>query len=127
MTTVSTHVLDTGEGRPACGVAVGLAVRPGEGDGSWRPLAWSRTDEDGRCRDLPGLPEGTREARLTFGPAPGPGSGSGPGGGTGPDTGAGFPSGFFPEVVVTFAVGGGGHYHVPLLISPYGYSVYRGS
>jgi len=106
MTSVSTHILDTALGRPAAGVAVRLAVRSGP-DAPWTPHAASATDADGRCRDLPGLPEGTAHARLEFVLG---------------DRGA-----FFPEVVVVFAVAPGEHYHVPLLLSPFGYSVYRGS
>lgn len=109
MTSVSTHVLDTSAGRPAGGVAVRLAVSTGEGGGPWEQLAASRTDTDGRCRDLPELPPGTTAARLTF------------------ETGPYLPDGFFPEVAVAFTVAPGEHYHVPLLLSPYGYSVYRGS
>ncbi|KOG90261.1 hydroxyisourate hydrolase, partial [Streptomyces varsoviensis] len=70
----------------------------------------SRTDADGRCRDLPPLPESTTHARLEF------------------DTAEYSPrEAFFPEVVVAFAVAPGEHYHVPLLLNPFGYSVYRGS
>ncbi|MYY10470.1 hydroxyisourate hydrolase [Streptomyces sp. SID4919] len=112
---VSTHVLDTARGRPAEGVAVRLAARPGPGD-PWRHLGGARTDADGRCADLPAPPLDTAHVRLDFevGPYTGP-----PRDGTGPA--------FFPEVAVTFAVVAGEHYHVPLLLSPFGYSVYRGS
>ncbi len=106
MTSVSTHILDTGRGRPAAGVPVRLDVRPGP-DAPWAPHAASATDADGRCRDLPDLPDGTAHARLEFAVG---------------DGGA-----FFPEVAVVFAVDPGEHYHVPLLLSPFGYSVYRGS
>lgn len=112
---VSTHVLDTSAGRPAAGVAVTLAARAGHT--AWAALGTSRTDADGRCTDLPAPPQGTTHVRLTFdteaylaGPA------------------AEAPAAaFFPEVTVTFAVAPGEHYHVPLLLNPYGYSVYRGS
>jgi 5-hydroxyisourate hydrolase len=105
MTVVSTHVLDTGTGLPAEGVPVELARRGADGD--WRVLGRSRTDRDGRCRDLP-VVESTAGAvlRLTF-------TVEGP---------------FFPEVSVVFGTDPAqDHYHVPLLLSPYGYSVYRGS
>lgn len=132
---VSTHILDTSLGRPAGGVAVTLEVRgPREergggnqtgGEPVWTAHAASRTDADGRCKDLPALPAGTAEARLHFAVEPylsdkraeeqqdAPRS---------RDSGA-----FFPEVAVVFAVEPGEHYHVPLLLNPFGYSVYRGS
>ncbi|MFD5779521.1 hydroxyisourate hydrolase [Streptomyces sp. NPDC058220] len=121
---VSTHILDTSLGRPAQGVAVSLAARSGS-DARWAALGGSRTDVDGRCKDLPALPEGTTHVRLGFETeayfsqneaeaqqdAPRP-----------RDSGA-----FFPEVAITFSVSSGEHYHVPLLLNPFGYSVYRGS
>ncbi|MET7937609.1 hydroxyisourate hydrolase [Streptomyces sp. NPDC005322] len=113
-TSVSTHILDTSLGRPAAGVGVELSVRPGH-DTPWAAHAGSVTDADGRCMDLPALPESTTEVRLRFE--------------TGPYlSGAkGRPPAFFPEVSVVFAVEPGEHYHVPLLLTPFGYSVYRGS
>ncbi|MFV2118512.1 hydroxyisourate hydrolase [Streptomyces sp. Act-28] len=121
---VSTHVLDTSAGRPAEGVAVSLVARAGH-DAEWAALGGSATDADGRCKDLPALPEGTTHVRLDFeteayfadkqaeaqqdAPAT-------------RDSGV-----FFPEVAITFAVVPGEHYHVPLLLNPFGYSVYRGS
>ncbi|MFI8090619.1 hydroxyisourate hydrolase [Streptomyces sp. NPDC086080] len=110
---VSTHILDTSAGRPAGGVAVRLSARPGR-QAAWQALGGSATDADGRCKDLPSLPEGTTHVRLDFAVEPY----------FGEDGGAGV---FFPEVAVTFAVVPGEHYHVPLLLSPFGYSVYRGS
>ncbi|NED10638.1 hydroxyisourate hydrolase [Streptomyces sp. SID9124] len=122
---VSTHILDTSIGRPAADVAVSLAARPGA-DAEWVTLGGSATDADGRCKDLPALPEGTTHVRLDFETesyftakkqaeaqqdAP-----------RVRDSGA-----FFPEVAITFAVTPGEHYHVPLLLNPFGYSVYRGS
>ncbi|MBH5337642.1 hydroxyisourate hydrolase [Streptomyces pactum] len=122
-TSVSTHILDTSVGRPAEGVAVSLSVRAG-GSSPWRDHGAGHTDADGRCKTLPALPEGTTHVRLDFV--------------TGPyftqqaeaqqdaprvrDSGA-----FFPEVAIVFAVAPGEHYHVPLLLNPFGYSVYRGS
>ncbi len=129
---VSTHILDTSVGRPARGVAVRLAARVGR-DAPWQPLGGSATDADGRCKDLPAPPEGTTHVRLDFDTeaylqtslqtsakkqadaqqdAP-----------ANRDSGAVF----FPEVTVTFAGTAGEHYHVPLLLNPFGYSVYRGS
>ncbi|WP_411104357.1 hydroxyisourate hydrolase [Streptomyces sp. cmx-4-9] len=126
---VSTHILDTSIGKPAEGVAISLSARTGL-DGQWAPLGGSATDADGRCKDLPALPEGTTHVRLDFETetyffskhrskkqaeaqqdAP-----------RVRDSGA-----FFPEVTITFAVTPGEHYHVPLLLNPFGYSVYRGS
>ncbi|MFE3992179.1 hydroxyisourate hydrolase [Streptomyces goshikiensis] len=126
---VSTHILDTSIGKPAEGVAVSLAARTGL-HGEWAALGGSATDADGRCKDLPALPEGTTHVRLDFETetyfstkqgedkqaeaqqdAP-----------RVRDSGA-----FFPEVTITFAVNPGEHYHVPLLLNPFGYSVYRGS
>ena len=112
---VSTHILDTSAGRPAERVAVRLAARAGR-DADWQPLGGSATDADGRCKDLPALPEGTTHARLDFAVEPYLEKKS--------DDGRAV---FFPEVVVTFAVRAGEHYHVPLLLNPFGYSVYRGS
>ncbi|MFD9562620.1 hydroxyisourate hydrolase [Streptomyces sp. NPDC059994] len=124
---VSTHILDTSIGRPAGGVAISLAARSGR-DAGWVALGGSATDADGRCKDLPALPEGTTHVRLDFEvgqyfdkddkkqaeaqqDAP-----------RVRDSGA-----FFPEVAITFAVVPGEHFHVPLLLNPFGYSVYRGS
>ena len=104
--TVSTHILDTSAGRPAPGVTVRLAARAGgDSGGDWWPVGASVTDADGRCKDFPPLPEGTVHARLVF------------------EVG----TAFFPEVTAAFAVEPGEHYHVPLLLNPFGYSVYRGS
>lgn len=127
---VSTHILDTSIGRPAAGVAVRLAARSGR-EADWQALGGSATDADGRCKDLPALPEGTTHVRLDFAveayfdrpdhqkadaqqDAP-----------ANRDSGAA--AVFFPEVAITFAVDPGEHYHVPLLLNPFGYSVYRGS
>lgn len=111
MTTVSTHVLDTGAGRPAAGVPVTLAVRTGA-DSPWSGHGTSTTDADGRCSDLPALPPDTTHARLLFDVEPYLERESGA---------------FFPEVAVVFAVVLDEHLHVPLLLSAFGYSVYRGS
>ncbi|MFE4052083.1 hydroxyisourate hydrolase [Streptomyces sp. YIM B13518] len=120
---VSTHVLDTSAGRPAGGVAVRLAARSGR-DADWRALGGRATDEDGRCGDLPALPEGTTHVRLDFAVEAYFAQPAGSRAEARRDGGAHV---FFPEVAVTFAVVPGEHYHVPLLLSPFGYSVYRGS
>ncbi|MFE1457932.1 hydroxyisourate hydrolase [Streptomyces sp. NPDC058735] len=123
---VSTHILDTSAGRPAEGVAVQLSARSGRAD-DWRALGGSATDADGRCKDLPALPEGTTHVRLDFAVEPyftdrqADAQQDAP---ANRDSGAGV---FFPEVAITFAVVPGEHYHVPLLLNPFGYSVYRGS
>lgn len=102
MTRITTHVLDTAAGNPAAGVRVTLAAALAEG--GWLELAEAVTDSDGRIDSLPDV--GPGNWRLVFQTA----------------------TPFFPEVVVTFAVlAGREHLHVPLLLSPYGYSVYRGS
>ncbi|MBM9506985.1 hydroxyisourate hydrolase [Actinacidiphila acididurans] len=122
--TVSTHVLDTAAGRPGTGVPVEVSVRPGPQD-PWTPHARSVTDADGRCAGLPALPPGTAHVMLSF-DVQGWRAGS-----AAPGTAAPGPYGtgpaFFPEVTVVFAVRPGEHHHVPLLLSPFGYSVYRGS
>ncbi|MFF7729430.1 hydroxyisourate hydrolase [Streptomyces sp. NPDC008001] len=111
---VSTHVLDTATGRPAEGVAVEMSARSGE-DGPWSACGSSVTDADGRCTGLPPAPEGTTHVRLRFGVGSYAARGNGDG------------APFFPEVAVVFAVTPREHHHVPLLLSPFGYSVYRGS
>ncbi|MFF7375561.1 hydroxyisourate hydrolase [Streptomyces massasporeus] len=126
---VSTHILDTSVGRPAGGVAVQLSARAGR-TADWQALGGSATDADGRCKDLPALPESTTHVRLDFAVEPyfektanqqADAQQDAP---ANRDSGAGV---FFPEVAITFAVVPGEHYHVPLLLNPFGYSVYRGS
>ncbi|WP_329260620.1 hydroxyisourate hydrolase [Streptomyces sp. NBC_01478] len=127
---VSTHILDTSIGRPAVGVAVQLAARSGP-LADWQPLGGSATDADGRCKDLPALPAGTTHVRLDFAVEPyfsqqdtqqADTQQDAPANRDGGTTGV-----FFPEVAITFAVRPGEHFHVPLLLNPFGYSVYRGS
>ena len=107
MATLSTHVLDTSAGRPAAGVPITLHTAAGEELGS------AVTDSDGRAAGIGAGGLAAGDYRLRF------------------DTGAYFRAqdvtGFYPEVVVTFTVEGDEHFHVPLLLSPYGYSTYRGS
>ncbi|MFF8971339.1 hydroxyisourate hydrolase [Streptomyces sp. NPDC014995] len=125
---VSTHILDTSVGRPAEGVAVHLSARTGR-DARWRALGGSTTDTDGRCKDLPALPEGTTHVRLDFAVEPYFEKTAKKQADAQQDAPANRDSGavFFPEVAITFAVNPGEHYHVPLLLNPFGYSVYRGS
>ena len=110
---ISTHVLDAVTGRPAAGLGVVLSRRAG---GGWRELERAVTDGDGRIAAFgprrpggAGHPSGTY--RLTF------------------DTDAYLNgSTFYPEVVIVFRVSEpSAHHHVPLLLSPFAYSTYRGS
>ena len=110
---ITTHVLDIARGRPAVGVTVTLELRQSD---AWDPIGRGATDDDGRATTLTGgrqLTAGTY--RLTF------------------ELGdyqrrQGIASPFFPEATVVFDVRETDrHYHVPLLISPFGYSTYRGT
>jgi 5-hydroxyisourate hydrolase len=102
---ISTHVLDTAKGRPAAGVAITLEIDRG----GWTIIARGTTNDDGRLKLVDDAPD-PATYRITF------------------DTGAYDPHGFFPRVAIEFTVREGSrHYHVPLLLSPYGYSTYRGS
>ena len=114
MSPISTHVIDVAQGRPAAGVDVALDVATPEG--AWRTIGQGATDADGRVKTL--LTDGAAlspgEHRLTF-----------------------FVAGYFERqgttafyrsIAVTFVVASGqSHYHVPLLLSPFGYSTYRGA
>jgi 5-hydroxyisourate hydrolase len=110
---ITSHVLDTASGRPAKGLRVRLDRC--DGAGGWTILAHATTDDDGRVADLlQGGPLQAGTYRATF------------------DTGAYFAAAslaaFYPQVDVVFHVASAGeHYHVPLLLSPFGYSTYRGS
>lgn len=107
--TVSTHVLDASAGQPAAGVPVALASLSA---GGWLTVEPGETGADGRLRFGAETEPGVY--RLTFG--------------TGRYFAARSVASFYPEVVVTFTVAAAGeHYHVPLLLSPFGYSTYRGS
>jgi 5-hydroxyisourate hydrolase len=107
MSAITTHVLDAARGLPAAGIRVTLEVRfP---DGAWKLLGKGLTDADGRARNL--LPEDSPLTegvyRLLF---------------------DNLPEGLYPEVSVTFRVRDTSrHYHIPLLLSPFGYTTYRGS
>lgn len=111
MSGITTHVLDTAQGRPAVGVAVTLAVRDGD---AWTDLAAGRTDAQGRAGDL--LPQRARRGgtyRLRFE--------------VGDYFAARGVAAFYPYVEIVFTLGDEPHYHVPLLVSPFGYTTYRGS
>jgi 5-hydroxyisourate hydrolase len=109
---LSTHVLDLSTGRPAADLAI--RVERQAPDGSWAPVGSGRTDANGRIaalagdQNLPAVPH-----RLVF------------------DTGDWFRARgqavFYPDVTVHFVPVADSHHHVPLLLSPYGYSTYRGS
>ena len=103
MAGITTHVLDTAKGKPASGIAITLEVQRGD---KWQEIGRGVTDADGRLRTLTeNIAIERATYRLTF-----------------------KTSGFFPEVAVTFRVEDPAqHYHVPLLLSPFGYSTYRGS
>ena len=132
MSSVSTHILDTARGRPAAEVPLVLDVWT---DGGWQRLGGSVTGADGRVGDLPafGLPAPSGPPRPHASPTrSGPGTASGPVPcrlvfAVGDYLLAQHGQAFFGEVTVAFAAGPGEHYHVPLLLAPYGYSVYRGS
>lgn len=114
MKRISTHVLDTARGVPAKEVAVRLELE--ETPGNWVSLGSGLTDEFGRCSQL--APEGSGLApgiyRLAF------------------DTASYYAAqkveGLYPVIQIAFTVRGGEtHYHIPLLLSPFGYTTYRGS
>ena len=114
MSGISTHVLDTSIGRPASGVRVVLEVQSAGKD--WKVVGKGKTDADGRVASL--LPAGAHlepaNYRLTF------------------DVSSYFRAqkvaSFYSEVSILFAVRDAAqHYHIPLLLSPYGYTTYRGS
>jgi 5-hydroxyisourate hydrolase len=110
---ITTHVLDTALGRPAQAVPVKLELR--DAGGAWLVIGEGETDADGRLRTLtPAGPVAPGTYRIAF------------------DTGAYFAAnqvaGFFPRVEIQFVVRDGAqHHHVPLLLSPFGYSTDRGS
>ena len=110
---ISTHVLDTSIGRPAAGILVQLEWRDGD---DWRVVASGEANGDGRVPNL--VPDGAAiapgEFRLTF------------------DTRQYFAASstatLYPSISIVFEVAPGQtHYHVPLLLSPFGYTTYRGT
>jgi 5-hydroxyisourate hydrolase len=113
---ITTHVLDTSRGQPAAGLSVALELHSAGGAGEWLRIGSGVTAADGRAADLvpqtATLTAGTY--RLLF------------------DSGAYFKSlgvvAFYPQIAVVFQVRDPAeHYHVPLLLNPFGYSTYRGS
>jgi 5-hydroxyisourate hydrolase len=114
MKKISTHVLDVAQGKPAVGVAVRLERREISGD--WIPLGSGRTDNDGRCAHLLAEGEPLRAGlyRLSFDAAS--------------YHHAQKIEGLYPVIEITFQVlEGESQFHIPLLLSPFGYTTYRGS
>ena len=108
MGTLSTHVLDTALGRPAAGIGVVLETVDGE------MVGHGTTDGDGRVGSIGPEQLDAGDSRLRFA--------------TGAYVAGQGTPGFYPEVVVVFTVADTGqHYHVPVLLNPFGYSTYRGS
>ncbi|TNE52844.1 MAG: hydroxyisourate hydrolase [Bacteroidetes bacterium] len=112
MSQITTHILDTSLGKPARGVSIELQQKSGN---EWETIGSGKTNDDGR---LPGLLEDFVRLtpgvyRLVF------------------DTGGYYQSigtkGLYPSVSIDFEVGNDPHYHIPLLLNPFGYSTYRGS
>ena len=109
---ITTHVLDTAAGRPGRNIAIELERIEHD---AWQLVGGGVTDDDGRLRTLtPEGPVAPGRYRIRF------------------QTGAYFAAsgeaGFFPIVEIQFEIRDGAqHYHVPLLLSPFGYTTYRGS
>ncbi len=106
---ITTHILDTTQGKPARQVGVTLYKHEGE---SLREIATGHTNDDGRVEDL--LPRGSRAEAgiysLHF------------------NVRGVIPHGFYPEITICFEIKNPDeHYHVPLLLNPFGYSTYRGT
>jgi len=109
---ISTHILDTTRGRPAAGVTVALEHH--SADGSWRRVGEGVTNEDGRVKPLLDVIPGTGTYRIRFEVAS-----------YFKDLGV---EAFYPVVTIDFTVKSAKeHYHVPLLLNPFGFSTYRGS
>ena len=111
---ITTHVLDVVSGRPGAGIKVMLERKTDTA--GWQAIAEGTTDADGRITDLmsPIEPFLVGHYRLAF------------------DTGAYFSlrnaEAFFPQITISFLVNDAAqHHHVPLLLSPFGYTTYRGS
>ena len=114
MATITTHVLDTARGTPAAGISVHLTRAEDKGIDAGIEVGMGITDADGRCRSLTPDSVAAGTYRLSF------------------DVGAYFANqgieSFYPRVEVFFHVKNQEqHFHVPLLLAPFGYSTYRGS
>ena len=112
MSQLTTHILDTSIGKPAEGVSVILEQHK---SGSWKKYAEGISNKDGRISDLlvPGQHLDKGSYRLVF------------------DSSSYFKKldkkTFYPSITIEFEISDNSHYHVPLLLNPYGYSTYRGS
>lgn len=111
---ITTHVLDTSKGKPASGITVTLEIL--DKSKEWTKVSSGTTDPDGRINDFfpDGIPFEKGIYRLMF------------------DTAPYFRSiqaeSFYPYIQIVFELKESSrHYHIPLLLSPYGYSTYRGS
>jgi 5-hydroxyisourate hydrolase len=112
MSQITTHILDTTRGKPAANITIVLYR---DRNGEWTEIARGKTNEDGRIMDLlqrdvmlqKGIYKLRFETKAYFN-----------------ETGA---STFYPYVEIVFDIQSGDHYHVPLLLNPFGYTTYRGS
>ena len=114
MSAITTHVLDTARGRPAAGIAIALEREAARDQ--WEVVGQGETDNDGRLRSLmpDDMPLTAGVYRLVFN--------------TRQYFAAHGLAAFYPHVIIVFETAEGErHYHVPLLLSPFGYSTYRGS
>ena len=113
MSQITTHVLDTSKGLPAKGIQITL--QGNDGNGGWKELGAGTTDSDGRISDLldPNTLLEPGKYRMVFS--------------TGNYYSAQNTAGFYPSVTIEFETTDTTHYHIPLLLNPFGYSTYRGS
>ena len=111
MSTITTHILDTTKGKPAAGISIILYKL----DNAFTEIARGTTNSDGRIPDLlpkdKTLAKGIYKMRFEVKPYFEKDS----------------ITTFYPFVEITFEINSNGHYHVPLLLNPFGYSTYRGS
>lgn len=112
MSQITTHILDTSLGKPASGVSIQLQSLDGQ---DWNTIGKGKTNKDGRVPDLlsPGTMVSPGTYRMVF------------------ETAAYFQQlelkTFYPDIKIEFLVSDQSHYHIPLLLNPFGYSTYRGS
>jgi hydroxyisourate hydrolase len=100
MSAITTHVLNTALGMPAAGIPVTLEIRQRE----WTLLTRTETDSDGRARLSEDAQPGRYRVTFTLDP-----------------------DAFYPEISIQFTLRDTRHHHIPLLLSPFGYTTYRGS
>ncbi len=112
MSSITTHVLDTSKGKPASGIPVRLSCFTNQ---AWKEIGNGVTDKDGRVTDLMGKSEKPEKGiyKLSF------------------ETGQYFKEKneltIYPYAEIVFEISNGEHYHIPLLLNPFGYTTYRGS